>query len=190
MFASKHISIPPNSFKIISGSATTLGTLELIDFFTGWITPAKTFLFYTVIIIFSILFLANLFFQYSKITAEFQENSDNQKKKIKELQKTSNNLQQLYDSINAENLRYADEQNKLKEASQNKDKTFAYFVYQLIDIDTPDPRIIELLYQMSVSPNNNKELTTAGKYALEQKLQARKDIDAIVATEENKDGQS
>jgi hypothetical protein len=74
----------------------------------------------------------------------------------------------------------------LKEESQNKDATFTYFIYQLIDIDTPDPRTIELLHQMAVLPNSDRELINAGIYALEHKLQARKDIDAIEATEESK----
>lgn len=181
-----NIIFPPNSFTIISFEVGIIGLAEGIDFFTGLITPHKKEIFYTLIVLFIIAFFINMFVQYKRKIDNLITDNEELQSQVAKVQNTNSNLTELYNDAKKENQRYADEQNQLKEESQNKDATFTYFIYQLIDIDTPDPRTIELLHQMAVLPNSDRELINAGIYALEHKLQARKDIDAIEATEESK----
>lgn len=188
--------MPPNSIKITLVVAL-LTALKYTADFLKWPVSLQTNLFYLIIVACILLFILNLILQYSlkvekskKIIAKQKKQIKKPKRDNKDLNKTSNNLTQLYNSSKEENQTYANTQSLLEQSLQNKNKTFSYYMSRSIDLNAPDTKPIAILNEMRDMPGIDKELINAGDTVIQHKLKARKEIDAIEATEENKDGQS
>ncbi|KYK53859.1 hypothetical protein AYO51_12530 [Lactiplantibacillus plantarum] len=192
----EHCHMPPNSIKITLVVAL-LTALKYTADFLKWPVSLQTNLFYLIIVACILLFILNLILQYSlkvekskKIIAKQKKQIKKLKQDNKDLNKTSNNLTQLYNSSKEENQTYANTQSLLEQSLQNKNKTFSYYMSRSIDLNAPDTKPITILNEMRDIPGIDKELINAGDTVIQHKLKARKEIDAIEATEENKDGQS